>query len=67
MKPNPNWPLRVYQRAHAEYPNEVAKRGLYAFAFFGHKRPANLEHKETTESVWRGLLRRILREECGRA
>ena len=62
MKPNPNFPDEVYARAHTEYPNAVAGKGLYCVAFFGHGRPNNLNHKETTESVWRGLIRKHLRE-----
>ncbi len=62
MKPNPNFPVRVYQEAHRLYPDRVAKKSLYCMAFFGHSRPANLDHKETTESIWRGLIREILRK-----
>ena len=49
MKPNPNFPVRVYQAAHAEYPNAVGEKGLYCMAFFGHSRPENLSHRETPE------------------
>ena len=66
MKPNPNWPIAVYQKAHAAYPDAVAKKGLYCMAFFGHGRPSSLNHKETCESVWRGLVRRCLREYISR-
>lgn len=59
MKPNPNWPYSVFKKAHGEYPNEVAKHGLYGVAFFGHKKPK--DYKITTESIWRGLLRSNLR------
>ena len=62
MKPNASWPNEVFSRAHAEYPKAVAKAGLYATAFFGHVPPADA--KQTTESVWRGLLRRTLRDYC---
>lgn len=60
MRLNPNFPDEVYGRAHAEYPNAVARKGLYAMAFFGHGRPKDLDHKETCESVWRGLVRKYL-------
>lgn len=61
MRPNSNWPDEVFRKAHLEYPNAVAKKGLYCMAFFGHGRPSNLDHKETCESVWRGLCRKYLR------
>ena len=61
MKPNPHFPISVYRQAHVEYPKAVADKGLYAMAFFGHARPAELTHRETTESVWRGLVRKHLR------
>lgn len=61
MKPNPNFPATVYMRAHLDYPREVAQHGLYCVAFFGHGRPRNLTHKRTTESLWRGLVRKHLR------
>ena len=62
MRPNPHWPVAVYRRAHLEYPRAVGEKRLYCVAFFGHGRPKDLEHKETCESVWRGLVRRYLRE-----
>ena len=62
MRPNNNWPVNVYRKAHLLYPNVVASKDLYAMAFFGHSRPKNLIHKETCESVWRGLVRKCLRE-----
>ncbi len=62
MKPNPAFPIRVYQDAHMEYPQAVAAKGLYTVAFFGHGRPSNLAHKETCESIWRGLVRKHLRK-----
>ena len=61
MRPNPSYPVEVYRRAHLEYPQAVGNKGLYAMAFFGHGRPLNLTHRETTESVWRGLIRKHLR------
>ena len=61
MRPNSNFPDRVYSEAHKLYPDRVAKSGLYCVAFFGHARPLNLGHKETTESIWRGLIREVLR------
>ena len=62
MKPNPNYPVAVYTEAHRRYPDAVAERGLYCVAFFGHGRPADLDHRETTESIWRGLVRQVLAE-----
>jgi hypothetical protein len=62
MKPKESWPIAVFQKAHAEYPKEVGKHGLYAMAFFGHSRPIDLDHQRTCGSVWRGLCRRLLRE-----
>ena len=35
MKPNSNFPVVVYQEAHAKYPDAVARKGLYGVAFFG--------------------------------
>lgn len=55
-------PTEVYMRAHLAYPDAVAEKGLYCMAFFGHGRPRDLNHRETTSSVWRGLIRRCLRE-----
>lgn len=60
MKPKSTYPISVYQKAHAEYPKAVARKGLYCVAFFGHSRPKNLKHKETCESIWRGLIRKHL-------
>jgi len=62
MKPNNNFPVSVFQKAHAAYPQAVSNKGLYAVAFFGHARPTELTHKETCESVWRGLVRYYLRQ-----
>jgi len=53
-------PDAVYQEAHRRYPNAVGQHELYCVAFFGHGRPRNLQHKRTTESIWRGLLRECL-------
>jgi len=64
MKPSPRWPVEAYRRAHAAYPAAVAARSLYGVAFFGHGRPLGVAHRETCESVWRGLVRRALREYC---
>ena len=61
MKPNENWPVEVFRRAHKEYPRAVGDLGLYCMAFFGHGRPRDLEHKETCDSVWAGLCRKHLR------
>ena len=61
MKPNPNWPDVVFRSAHQDFPNAVGAKGLYCMAFFGHGRPSGLTHKETPESVWRGLCRKHLR------
>ncbi len=65
MRPNPNWPDRVFQAAHREYPQAVARMSLYCVAFFGHARPTGLAHSETCESVWRGLCRKHLRKVTG--
>jgi len=62
MKPNINYPVEVYRRAHRDYPGAVGAVGLYGVAFFGHGRPHNIGHKETCESVWRGLVRMHLRK-----
>lgn len=62
MKPNRNFPVAVYMKAHLAYPDAVAQKGLYGMAFFGHGRPTNLRHNETCESIWRGLIRKYLRE-----
>lgn len=51
-------PAAVWARAHAEYPAAVAREGLYAVAFFGHApMPGTVR---STESVWRGCIRRAL-------
>lgn len=55
-------PIPVYREAHRRYPAAVGEDGLYNVAFFGHGRPANLGHNRTPESIWRGLLRKCLRE-----
>ena len=60
MKPKDSWPVDVFRKAHLAYPAEVGKHGLYGVAFFGHGQPAGI--KITTESVWRGLCRKILKE-----
>lgn len=65
MKANKNFPVEVYRRADREYPQAVGDRGLYCVAFFGHGRPSDLTHKETCESVWRGLVRKHLRAYAG--
>jgi len=61
MKPNNNFPVSVYRNAHAKYGAAVGAKGLYCVAFFGHSRPANLGHRETCESIWRGLIRAELK------
>ncbi len=62
MRLNPNFPIEVYSRAHVEYPRAVGAKSLYGVAFFGHGRPKDLDHKETTGSIWRGLVRKHLRQ-----
>ncbi len=62
MRINKNWPDAVFSAAHVDYPAAVGLRGLYGVAFFGHGRPSDLGHKETTGSIWRGLCRKKLRE-----
>lgn len=58
--------LRAFQNAHLQYPAAVGAKSLYGVAFFGHGRPKNLDHKETTSSIWRGLVRKCLREQFSR-
>jgi hypothetical protein len=60
MKPKDTWPIEVFKRAHRDYPNAVGEFELFCVAFFGHNRPANLLHKRTPKSVWRGLCRKHL-------
>ena len=55
-------PLGVWRLAHALYPQAVAAKSLYCVAFFGHGRPRDLDHLETTSSIWRGTVRRALRD-----
>lgn len=57
-------PVAVYQSAHLLYPKAVAAERLYCAAFFGHANPPGVV--KTCESVWRGLLRRCLREHSQR-
>lgn len=59
-------PLAVYREAHRQYPNAVGTDSLYGVAFFGHSRPRNLDHLRTTESIWRGLLRKCLQQHIHR-
>lgn len=62
MKPRESWPVEALRRAHIDYPNACAAKRLFGAAFFGHKPPADRGHRETPESVWRGLCRRAVRQ-----
>lgn len=62
MKPKASWPVAVLSRAHMEYPKACGRAGLYAAAFFGHAKPKGVV--ATTESVWRGVCRQMLRAYC---
>ena len=52
------FPRAIWQRAHELYPAAICRRELYAAAWFGHRQTGNI----STGSVWRGCVRRALRE-----